>query len=210
MSELVGAVHDLSIVHPEQRYRDLQTLLSGAMMNQYTCLDGFAFSKEKDVIRELFEGSVVNISHHVSNSLAMLRKLPRRPSAKADEGEAFPGYGKVNGGFPSWIAPHDRKLLQATVFSTPMNLTVAKDGTGDFTTVEEAITASPNNSSTRFVIYVKAGAYFENVEIVRKKTDMMLLGDGIGLTLIKAAHNVVDGSTTFRSATFGESSGFPK
>ncbi|KAI4329788.1 hypothetical protein MLD38_028134 [Melastoma candidum] len=177
VSELAGAVHDLSIVHPEQRYRDLQTLLSGAMTNQYMCLDGFAFSKEKDVIRELFEGSVVNISHLVSNSLVMLRKLPGRPSAKADEGEAFPGYGK--------------------------------DGTGDFNTVEEAITASPNNSSTRFVIYVNAGAYFENVEIVRKKTNLILLGDGIGQTLVKAARNVVDSSATFRSATFGESSGFP-
>ncbi|KAI4329792.1 hypothetical protein MLD38_028138 [Melastoma candidum] len=85
---------------------------------------------------------------------------------------------------------------------------MAKDGTRDFTTVEEAITASPNNSNTRFVIYVKAGAYFENVEIVRKKRNLMLLGDGIGLTLIKAARNVVDGSTTFRSVTFGESSDF--
>ncbi|KAI4326443.1 hypothetical protein MLD38_031758, partial [Melastoma candidum] len=202
MSELAGAVHDLSVNHPEQYYRDLQTLLSGAMTNQYTCLDGFAFSKEKETIRELFEGKVVNISRHVSNSLAMLRKLPGRPSAEVDEGEAFPGYGKVEGGFPSWISSHDRKLLQAAVSRTPINLTVAKDGTGNFTTVSEAIAAAPKNSATRFVIYVKAGAYFENVEIVRKQTNLMLIGDGIGQTLIKGSRNVVDGYTTFRSATF--------
>ncbi|KAI4329794.1 hypothetical protein MLD38_028140 [Melastoma candidum] len=187
VSELAGAVHDLSIVHPEQRYRDLQTLLSGAMTNQYMCLDGFAFSKEKDVIRELFEGSVVNISHLVSNSLVMLRQ------------------GKV----PVVDRPTRQEAPPSHHFSTPVNLTVAKDGTGDFNTVEEAITASPNNSSTRFVIYVNAGAYFENIEIVRKKTNLILLGDGIGQTLVKAARNVVDSSATFRSATFGESSGFP-
>lgn len=56
----------------------------------------------------------------------------------------------------------------------------------------------------RFVIYIKSGAYFENVEVVRKKTKLMFLGDGIGKTVVKASRNVVDGWTTFRSATVGE------
>lgn len=56
----------------------------------------------------------------------------------------------------------------------------------------------------RFVIYIKAGAYFENVEVVSKKTNLMFLGDGIGKTVVKASRNVVDGWTTFRSATVGE------
>lgn len=56
----------------------------------------------------------------------------------------------------------------------------------------------------RFVIYIKAGAYFENVEVVKKKTNLMFLGDGIGNTIVKASRNVVDGWTTFRSATVGE------
>lgn len=56
----------------------------------------------------------------------------------------------------------------------------------------------------RFVIYIKAGAYLENVEVPRKKTNLMFLGDGIGKTVVKASRNVVDGWTTFRSATVGE------
>ena len=56
----------------------------------------------------------------------------------------------------------------------------------------------------RFVIYIKAGAYFENVEVERKKTMLMFIGDGIGKTVVKANRSVVDGWTTFRSATVGE------
>lgn len=55
----------------------------------------------------------------------------------------------------------------------------------------------------RFVIYIKAGAYMENVEVIRKKTNLMFVGDGIGKTVVKASRNVVDGWTTFQSATVG-------
>jgi len=53
------------------------------------------------------------------------------------------------------------------------------------------------------VIHIKAGAYFENVEVIRKKTNLMFVGDGIGKTVVKASRNVVDGWTTFQSATVG-------
>lgn len=54
------------------------------------------------------------------------------------------------------------------------------------------------------MIYIKAGAYFENVEVERKKKMLMFIGDGIGKTVVKASRNVVDGWTTFRSATVGK------
>lgn len=56
----------------------------------------------------------------------------------------------------------------------------------------------------RFVIYIKAGAYFENVDVEKKKKMLMFIGDGIGKTVVKANRSVVDGWTTFRSATVGE------
>lgn len=83
------------------------------------------------------------------------------------------------------------------------DLVVAKDGSGNFTTVTDAINAAPNNSDTRFVIYVKAGGYYENVEVAKSKTNIMLIGDGMWKTAIKGNRNVVDGWTTFRSATVG-------
>ncbi|XP_070664571.1 probable pectinesterase/pectinesterase inhibitor 40 [Malus domestica] len=89
------------------------------------------------------------------------------------------------------------QLLQSSTNETKYDLVVAKDGTGNFTTISEAVDVAPNSCATRFVIYIKAGAYFENVEVVKKKTNLMFLGDGIGNTIVKASWNVVDGWTTF-------------
>lgn len=180
------------------RYHDLQTLLSGAMTNLYTCLDGFAYSKENNV-RQRIEKRLLKISHHVSNSLAMLKKVPG--VKKTSKSEVFPEYGKMKEGFPSWVSTKDRKLLHGAVNGTKFDLVVAKDGTGNFTTIGEALVVAPNSSTTRFVIHIKAGAYFENVEVIRNKTNLMFVGDGIGKTVVKGSRNVVDGWTTFQSAT---------
>ncbi|XP_014512061.1 pectinesterase-like [Vigna radiata var. radiata] len=197
--ELKTTIDDLS-TSPigSKRRHDLQTLLSGAMTNLYTCLDGFAYSKGR--VRDRIEKKLLEISHHMSNSLAMLKKVPevKKTTSKS---ELFPEYGKMKKGFPSWVSPNDRKLLQASVNETKFDLVVAKDGTGNFTTIGEALAVAPNSSTTRFVIHIKAGAYFENVEVIRKQTNLMFVGDGIGKTVVKGSRNVVDGWTTFQSAT---------
>jgi pectinesterase len=54
------------------------------------------------------------------------------------------------------------------------------------------------------VIYVKEGIYDENVEIPSYKTNIVMLGDGSDSTIITGNRSVVDGWTTFRSATLGE------
>lgn len=89
------------------------------------------------------------IGQHLSIDLAMLKKIPgvnRGPAA----GEVLPEYGAVKGGFPKWVSVKDRRLLQAAVNETNFNLVVAKDGSGNFTTVGEAVAAAPNSSTTRF------------------------------------------------------------
>jgi hypothetical protein len=48
--------------------------------------------------------------------------------------------------------------------------------------------------------------YRENVDVAKKKKNIMFLGDGRTSTIITASRNVVDGSTTFNSATVGMSS----
>lgn len=213
VAELKKILSDLSSGSPPEKYYDnLATLLSGAMTNQYTCLDGFAYSKNNT--RRLIEGRLKRISHHVSNSLAMVKKLKKRSTKNrttppGSSGEEFPEYGTGRDGFPTWLKRSDRKLLQSAAPANQTNqtrfdLVVAKDGSGNFTTVNEAVSAAPNNSNTRFVIYIKTGAYFEYVEVERRKTNIMFLGDGIGKTLIKGNRSVVDGWTTFRSSTVGE------
>ncbi|KAG2697500.1 hypothetical protein I3760_07G109500 [Carya illinoinensis] len=199
IAELRTTITDLFAITKStatKNYHNLQTLLSAAMTNQYTCLDGFAYSHGN--VRDEIKNSLYNISHHVSNSLVILKKLPGIKSSKS---EVYPEYGKMKNGFPSWVSRKDRKLLQSSVNETIYDLVVATDGTGNFTTIGDAVAAAPNSSTTRFVIYIKAGAYFENVEVERKKTNLMFIGDGVGKTIVKASRNVVDGWTTFRSAT---------
>ncbi|KAL4311957.1 hypothetical protein GQ457_01G053990 [Hibiscus cannabinus] len=195
IADLKLVLSDLALPVSENKH-DLQTFLSAAMTNQYTCLDGFARSNGN--VRSIIKKGLENISQHVSNSLAILNKVHGVNKSKP---EAFPEHRRVKNGFPAWLSRKDRKLLQASVNETKFDLVVSKDGTGNFTNITDAVAAAPNNSDTRFVIYIKGGAYFENVEVERKKTMLMFVGDGIGKTVVKASRNVVDGFTTFRSAT---------
>lgn len=66
-----------------------------------------------------------------------------------------------------------------------------------------AINAAPEMSEKRYVIHVKKGVYKEYVEVPKKKWNLMLVGDGMGVTVITGNRNVFDGWTTFRSATLG-------
>ncbi|GJZ61582.1 pectinesterase, catalytic, partial [Tanacetum coccineum] len=177
---------------------DLQTLLSAAMTNQATCLDGFAFSKSRNKIRRYFRKSLRDISRQVSNSLALLKKINGTSKAKT---EAFPEYGKMSGSFPQWVQKKERALLQTATNDIISNLVVAKDGSGNFTTIGDALNAAPNFSTTRFVIYIKAGAYYEYLELDSGKRMIMFVGDGIGKTLIKGNRSVAGNWTTYRSAT---------
>ncbi|KAF7804876.1 pectinesterase-like [Senna tora] len=164
-------------------HHHLHTLLSAAMTNIYTCLDGFGDSDTKTStpkIRHIIEKRLFQICYHVSNSLAMLKKVASRNKLGA---HAHHSHDDHKHAFPSWLSSKDRKLLQASVNETKFDAVVAKDGTGNFTTIGEALAAAPNDTNTR------------------KKTNVMLVGDGIGKTIVKASRNVVDGWTTFQSAT---------
>ncbi|RWR85141.1 pectin methylesterase [Cinnamomum micranthum f. kanehirae] len=79
---------------------------------------------------------------------------------------------------PSWVSTVD-KLVEASPIQMKPHIVVAKDGSGHFHTIQEAITAAPDNRTERFVIYVKK----EKVE-VRKKNNITIFGDGMDLTII--------------------------
>ncbi|KAJ9547725.1 hypothetical protein OSB04_020268 [Centaurea solstitialis] len=199
VSELRSAVADLS-KSATAKYDDLRTMLSAAMTNQATCIEAFEGTKSEVKIARHFRKALRGISRQVSNSLALLKNVNRTTSSESTKrklSEAFPVYG----GFPRWARRSDRRLLQLAANETVADLVVAKDGSGNFTTIGEALNAAPNSSNTRFVIYIKSGAYYEYLEVINKKKMIMLVGDGIGKTLIKGNRSVVDGWTTFRSAT---------
>lgn len=208
---------------------DLQTWLSTSLTNLITCQNGF---KELGVDNNVFPLMSNNVTKFISNALA-LNYVPYGDEPSDHEG------------FPKWLSPHNRKLLQAPVLThwwpsiaqppssmasspspspapapapdmsipeeiveAPMpfikpDVVVAQDGSGDYKTLTEAVgAASSRKGNGRFVIYMKAGIYKENVEI--DVDNVMLIGDGIGKTIITGSKSVGGGATTFRSATVGK------
>ncbi|CAL5381493.1 unnamed protein product [Camellia sinensis] len=174
-----------SLSNHQEEQDDIQTWLSTALTNLETCREGF---EELGVADHVYPLMSNNVSKLISNTLAM-NKVPYHA----------PSYKK--GGFPSWVKPGDRKLLQtASSLASIANVVVAQDGSGNFKTIGQAVAAAAaKGGSARFVIYVKAGVYNENVQI--KVKNVMLIGDGIGKTIITGSKSVGGGSTTFQSAT---------
>lgn len=164
---------------------DAQTWLSTALTNLQTCQDGFIELGVSDHFLPLISN---NVSKLISNTLS-INKVPY----------AEPSY---KGGYPTWVKPGDRKLLQSSSLASQANIVVSKDGSGDYTTIGAAITAASKRSgSGRYVIYVKAGTYSENVQIGSGLKNITLLGDGIGKTIVTGSRSVGGGSTTYNSAT---------
>ncbi|KAG4078308.1 hypothetical protein HA402_013018 [Bradysia odoriphaga] len=64
------------------------------------------------------------------------------------------------------------------------DLIVAKDGTGDFGTIQEAVNASPNNSAVPTRIYIKSGEYFEKITVPAEKTQIHFIGADKSSTII--------------------------
>lgn len=163
---------------------DEQTWLSTALTNLDTCRAGFAELGVSNFVYPLMSN---NVSKLIRNTLALKNNGSFEKKTYKD-------------GFPTWVSPRDRKLLQS---STPaVNLVVAQDGSGNYRSIKAALdAASKRSGSGRFVIRVKSGVYRENLEIGNKMKNIMLLGDGLKNTIITGSRSVGGGSTTFNSAT---------
>ncbi|KAL1329424.1 pectinesterase [Arachis ipaensis] len=196
-----------------QHADDLNTLISAAITNQVTCLDGFSHDAADKNVRKALEEGQVHVEHMCSNALAMTKNMTDTDIANYEQ--KMMTTATANGGrklmmmeeeedekgvkWPQWMSVGDRRLLQAATVKA--DVVVAADGSGNFKTVSEAVKAAPEKSSKRYVIKIKAGVYRENVEVPKKKTNIMFLGDGRTNTIITGSRNVKDGDTTFNSAT---------
>lgn len=87
--------------------------------------------------------------------------------------------------------PHNRRIV------------VAQDGTGNFSTINAAITAAPAGATNYFLIIVKEGRYNENVVIPVDKPFLVLAGAGKNATIITGNRSNSSGWNTWDSATVG-------
>lgn len=168
---------------------DLRTWLSAVLAHPETCMEGFEGTN--GIVKGLVSAGVGQVISLVEQLLAQV--LPVRDNQ----------FGATKGQFPSWVRPNDKKLLLLQASGVVADAVVATDGSGNYAKIMDAVLAAPDYSMKRFVIYVKKGVYVENVEIKKKKWNIMLVGDGIDATVISGNRSFVDGWTTFRSPTFG-------
>ncbi|KAI3819192.1 hypothetical protein L1987_13017 [Smallanthus sonchifolius] len=137
-------------------------------------------------------------------------------------------------GFPSWVSVSDRRLLGGesddddkskkhepepkltgqeyfkTLEPEPLdktvkpNAVVAKDGSGQFKTIKDAVASYPLNHQGRFILYIKAGVYDEGQIIVnRNQNNVYMYGDGCDKTIITGQLNQgIAHIVTSKTATF--------
>ncbi|KAL2943826.1 Pectinesterase 2.1 [Bienertia sinuspersici] len=175
---------------------DITTWLSAVLTNYVTCLDQLQDHSHLLELKSMIE-DLISSSRKI---LSIQKQVFREKESSISENNLIirkPLYGD----YPSWVRSHDKKLLEVSGSETVADVVVAKDGSGNFTTVAEAVASAPDKGKQRYVIYVKEGVYEENVEVGKKKKNVMIVGDGMNLTVITGNENVVDGNTTFRSAT---------
>lgn len=210
--ELREAIEDLHVylaskAHFHGSNGNLKTLLSAAMTNQNTCVDGVLESEEFDSeyqkgLKDHLQDLLSPATRMMSNCLAVIKFVETKTQQETfNDRELEMSVSKIpKNGFPVWMTPSDRNLMQKTPKIFP-NVIVANDGSGDYETIGEALKMAPNRSRKRFVIKIKAGIYIENLEINREKTNIMLVGDGMNSTIITGSRSFADGFSTFTSAT---------
>lgn len=85
-----------------------------------------------------------------------------------------------------------------------IDMVVDINGSGDFTTVQEALDSVPDNNDSWKVIFVKKGVYYEKVVLGHTKTKVVLVGEDVYQTVITYddyANKVLPGHT-FSTYTF--------
>lgn len=194
-------------------YGDLKTLLSAAMTNENTCIDGFSelesrFHHQKQSLRIYLEKKLKPIVQMISNMLAIIKHMEERSKQENrllldNNNQPFSSVRGSKTGFPTWMDKRERRLMGRGNYRIKPNVVVASDGSGNYTTIGEAIRMAPNMSFNRFVIKIKAGIYREYIEIPRNKMSIMLFGSGINSTFITGNRSFINGYSTFTSATLG-------
>ncbi|XP_075654724.1 putative pectinesterase/pectinesterase inhibitor 21 [Castanea sativa] len=183
---------------------DLKVWLSGAITYEQTCLDGFenttgdAGTKMKQVLKTAQEMTKNGLAM-VTETTQLLTNLNIGSLSRrllSDEEQR-----RLQEPADHWVSEGQRRLLAASVDSVKADVVVAKDGSGKYKTINEALKDIPLKSNKTFVVHIKAGVYAEHVLIEKHMTHVTFIGDGPTKTKITGSKNFVDGTPTFKTAT---------
>ncbi|XP_047952192.1 pectinesterase-like [Salvia hispanica] len=194
---------DISSLNASQRLQ-LNILFGAANANVATCLDGFSHShKAKEIQADIRKADWTLLQHTAGFVYSTVKTLqdkePDNVNVPPDSEE-----------WPKWLSPKEKALLRNDLDGVVVHATVSLDKPGDYKTVSEAVNyvraiihAKAPSLGRRYVIRIKAGKYKENVVIPKDMKNLTFIGDGSDKTFITGDKNVIDGDTTFNSATVG-------
>ncbi|XP_027364505.1 probable pectinesterase/pectinesterase inhibitor 21 [Abrus precatorius] len=184
----------------------LKVWLSGAITYQDTCLDGFENTTNEAGLK--MKNALTTTMHMSSNALAIISELAKTFS---DSGLTTDGRSLIQNDqrddvkIPSWGDDDDgvgvRRLLHSSPQKLKANVVVAKNGSGKFKKINEALKRVPKNNKKPFLIYIKEGVYHEYIEVTKQMTHVVLIGDGGNKTRITGNKNFIDGVNTYRTPT---------
>ncbi|KAF3340346.1 pectin methylesterase1 [Carex littledalei] len=184
-------------------------MLSSSMTYLYTCVDGFEDPKlNADMNNALnnateMSSNVLGVITSIASFAEKLQSVDLGSLTSQGTNRKLLGYDMDKQGYPSWLSAGDRKLLQATTNSAKPNAVVAKDGSGQYKTINDAVKAIPKNHPGRYVIYVKAGVYDEIVMVPKGTDNVLMYGDGADKSIVTGdKSNVKDKVTTRLTSTF--------
>ncbi|KAG5055891.1 hypothetical protein JHK85_008401 [Glycine max] len=223
LTNALDTVDKASDVLPTAQAEDQQTLLSAVLTNEETCLEGLQQSTASD--QRVKSDLISSLSDDKKLHSVSLDLFTKGWVAEKKISTSWQVNGRHldfhNGRLPLKMSNrvraiydsargHGRKLLQDNSQSVLVSdiVVVSQDGSGNFTTINDAIAVAPNNTVANdgyFLIFITQGVYQEYISIAKNKKNLMMIGDGINQTIITGNHNVVDNFTTFNSATFGTS-----
>lgn len=204
---------DFDLTNVDNILSDLQIWLSGAITYQETCLNGFegVEGDAGDRMREIMTTSM----EMTSNGLALVTGISSVIQSIGGLGvsgttasrrllaDDLPILGHEDE-LPDWVDFNRRELLHAKHHKIKPDLIVAKDGSGNYTTINEALmNIEPKKHDKTFVLYIKEGVYVEKVVVNSSLTHLMFLGDGPTKTKITGSLNFIDGVNTYQTATVG-------
>src|SRR5690349_10089768 len=84
-------------------------------------------------------------------------------------------------------------------------VTVAADGSGNYTTVQAAVDAAPANQTSTFTITIKPGTYRGTVSIPSNKPHLSLVGAGSSASAVVLVENHASGTPKLGGGTYGTS-----
>lgn len=86
--------------------------------------------------------------------------------------------------FKTMIAFAAILLFGCITANAQYNVTVAKDGSGNYTSVQTAIDSAPANQTIPYKIFIKKGKYIEKITVPANKTFLYFIGESINETII--------------------------